>query len=159
MGQFRIAKMFVIDAGHRLAKHPELCRFPHGHTYQIEVVLRSDRLDDNDMVCDYKALKAVVSRELASLDHAMMLSGADPHRENFAAFAERLVIIDEGDPTTEVLARRLFQKVRAAFRPDVEVTAESGAVYRVPQGVSVERVRVWETPSTWAEYGEGPVGE
>ncbi|MGE5235928.1 MAG: 6-pyruvoyl trahydropterin synthase family protein [Acidobacteriota bacterium] len=158
MGRFRIAKRFVIDAGHRLAKHPELCRFPHGHTYQIEVAVCSDRLDENDMVCDYKALKDVVRRELDTLDHAMLLAADDPQMESFAPFAERVVIIEEGDPTAEVLARRLFERVRAAFRPGVEVTSEGGAVYRVPDGVSVVWVRVWETPTTWAEYGEGAGG-
>jgi 6-pyruvoyltetrahydropterin/6-carboxytetrahydropterin synthase len=159
MGHFRIAKRFVFDAGHRLSKHPELCRFPHGHTYEIEVVLRAERLDQNDMVCDYAALKAVARREVAGLDHSMMLSASDPDLASFAPFSERLVVFDEGDPTTETLARRLFERIRANFRSGLEVTSESGAVYRVPEGVTVERVRVWETPTSWAEFGEGTTGE
>ena len=57
MSFFRIAKTFEVEYGHRLSKHPEKCRFPHGHSLRIEVVVRGHRLDDNDMVCDYKALK------------------------------------------------------------------------------------------------------
>jgi 6-pyruvoyltetrahydropterin/6-carboxytetrahydropterin synthase len=60
MGFFRIAKTFEVEYGHRLSKHPEKCRFPHGHSLRIEVVARGCELDDHDMVCDYKALKMVV---------------------------------------------------------------------------------------------------
>ncbi|HUK14104.1 MAG TPA: 6-carboxytetrahydropterin synthase [Thermoanaerobaculaceae bacterium] len=157
MGTFRIAKRFEVESGHRLSKHPEKCRFPHGHTRVVEVVLRSNGLDGNDMVCDYKALKGVVLAELERFDHAMLLAADDPQRDAFAPFAERVVLLEEGDPTTEVLARHLFRRVAAAFRPGLEV-ANGGAVYRVPPGVRVERVRVWETPTTWGEYGEGEDG-
>lgn len=154
MGLFRIAKRFEVESGHRLSKHPELCRFPHGHTRVVEVVLCAKALDENDMVCDYKVLKLVVSRELERFDHAMVLAEDDPERDAFASFAERVVLLPDGDPTTEVLARYLFQRVRDVFRPGTEVAGEAGAVYRVPQGVRVASVKVWETSSTWAEYRE-----
>ena len=59
MSYFRIAKTFEVEYGHRLSKHPEKCRFPHGHSLRIEVVARGRRLDGNDMVCDYKAIENV----------------------------------------------------------------------------------------------------
>ena len=40
MGFYRIAKTFEVEYGHRLCKHPEKCRFPHGHSLRIEVVAR-----------------------------------------------------------------------------------------------------------------------
>ncbi len=153
MGYFRIAKRFEIESGHRLSKHPEKCRFPHGHTRVVEVVLGARELDANDMVCDYKVLKAVVAAELERFDHAMLLAAADPHREVFAPFAERVVLLEEGDPTTEVLACHLFRRIAAAFRPGIEI-ANGAAAYRVPEGVRAERVRVWETATTWGEFGE-----
>ncbi len=156
MGTYRIARRFEIESGHRLSKHPEKCRFPHGHTRRIEVVLRADALDANDMVCDYQALKTVVARELERFDHAMLLAASDPLKDAFAPFAERVVLLEEGDPTTEVLARHLFHAVAAAFRPGMDVRAPSGATYSVPDTVRLERVRVWETPHTWGEYGEEP---
>jgi 6-pyruvoyltetrahydropterin/6-carboxytetrahydropterin synthase len=154
VGVFRIAKQFEIEAGHRLSKHPEKCRFPHGHSYTIEVVVRSPALDSNDMVCDYKALKIVVQRELERIDHAMLLGPDDAHSESFAPFGERVVVMPDGDPTTEVIVRDLFRRVRAAFRPGLSVTSPGGAEYRVPEGLVVERIRVWETSTTWAEYSE-----
>ena len=154
MGVFRIAKRFEIESGHRLSKHPEKCRFPHGHTRTIEVVLAAESLDANDMVVDYKALKTVVARELERFDHAMLLAASDPERAAFAPFAERVVLLEEGDPTTEVVARHLFRAISAAFRPGMEVVSPGGASYRVPATVRLERIRVWETTTTWGEYGE-----
>ena len=151
---FRIAKRFDIESGHRLSKHPEKCRFPHGHTRTVEVVLSAQALDGNDMVCDYKALKTVVERELERFDHAMLLAASDPLKGSFAPFSERVVLLEEGDPTTEVLARHLFRRIAAVFRPGMEVVAPGGTVYIVPDTVRLERVRIWETPSTWGEYGE-----
>jgi 6-pyruvoyltetrahydropterin/6-carboxytetrahydropterin synthase len=154
VGVFRIAKRFEIESGHRLSKHPEKCRFPHGHTRTIEVVLCAESLDANDMVCDYKALKTVVAGELERFDHAMLLAASDPERDVFAPFAERVVLMEEGDPTTEVLACHLFKAISAAFRPGMEVVTPGGAAYQVPPTVRLERIRVWETTTTWGEYGE-----
>jgi len=151
---YRIAKRFTFDAGHRLARHPELCRFPHGHTYQVEVVLRADALDDFDMVCDYQVLKSLVRSEVDRLDHAMILGPGDAAREAFAPFAERLVVLAEGEPTAEVIARHLFRALAAVLRPGVDVTSAAGVSYRLPDGVRLEAVRLWETPTSWAEYSE-----
>jgi 6-pyruvoyltetrahydropterin/6-carboxytetrahydropterin synthase len=151
---FRIAKQFEIEAGHRLSKHPEKCRFPHGHSYTVEVVIRSPELDANDMVCDYKALKIVAQREIERLDHAMLLGPDDAHREGFAPFSERVIVIPDGDPTTEVIARFLFRRLRHALRPGMTVTSPAGVEYGVPAGLAIERVRVWETSTSWAEYSE-----
>jgi len=52
VGYFRIARRFEIETGHRLSKHLERCRFPHGNTRIVEVVLRARTLDSSDMVCD-----------------------------------------------------------------------------------------------------------
>jgi 6-pyruvoyltetrahydropterin/6-carboxytetrahydropterin synthase len=151
---YRIAKRFTFDAGHRLAKHPELCRFPHGHTYRVEVVLRADSLDANDMVCDYQILKTVVRGELERLDHAMIVSGDDPARDAFAPFAERVVVLEDGDPTAEVIVRHLYRALATALRPGTGVSSPGGPVYRLPERVRLESVRLWETPTSWAEYSE-----
>ena len=154
MGYFRIARRFEIETGHRLSRHPEKCRFPHGHSRVVEVVLRAERLDAADMVCDYKALKRLVGRELERYDHAMLLAADDPLREAFAPFAERVVLLEEGDPTTEVIARHLFGVIAAALVAGGVVAGTQDTVAN-QAGVVLERVRVWETPATWAEYVDG----
>lgn len=154
MGYFRIARRFEIETGHRLSRHPEKCRFPHGHSRVVEVVLRAERLDAADMVCDYKALKRLVGRELERYDHAMLLAADDPLRDAFAPFAERVVLMAEGDPTTELIARHLFEVIGAALVAG-GVVAGTSAPAATPASVVLEKVRVWETPATWAEYVDG----
>ncbi len=152
MGFFRIAKTFEVEYGHRLSKHPEKCRFPHGHSLRIEVVVRGSRLDDNDMVCDYKALKMLVIDLVRRLDHAMALNSADPQLEGLRAIGERVILFPDQDPTTEVLVRWLYEQIDERLRADGSVTSPGGASYEIPQGLRLERVRVWETRTSWAEY-------
>ena len=111
MAFFRIAKTFEVEYGHRLSKHPEKCRFPHGHSLRIEVVVRGRELNDHDMVCDYKALKMLVVDLVDQLDHAMALNSDDPQLENLNAIGERVLVFEGQDPTTEVLVRWLFEQI------------------------------------------------
>jgi 6-pyruvoyltetrahydropterin/6-carboxytetrahydropterin synthase len=155
MGFFRIAKTFEVEYGHRLSKHPEKCRFPHGHSLRIEVVARGRDLDGNDMVCDYKALKMLVVDLVDRLDHAMALNSADPELEGLMAIGDRVLLFPDMDPTTEVLARWLFEQISARFEADGTVTSPSGTSYEIPAGLELEKVRVWETSTSWGEYVGG----
>jgi 6-pyruvoyltetrahydropterin/6-carboxytetrahydropterin synthase len=152
MGFFRIAKTFEVEYGHRLSKHPEKCRFPHGHSLRIEVVARGRELNDHDMVCDYKALKMIVVDVVERLDHAMALNSADPQLEGLSAIGERVLLFDDCDPTTEVLARWIFEQMAERLAGDGTVQSPSGASYEIPAGLELERVRVWETSTSWGEY-------
>lgn len=152
MGTFRVAKHFTFDAGHRLTRHPELCRHPHGHTYRLEVVLEASTLDANAMVCDYKALSLVVRQVLAPYDHAMVLWSQDPLCAVLHEAGERVVVLD-AEPTAEVLARHLFFQLRDAFAAAV-AEPQRIAPYTWRPEVRLAAVRLWETPTTWAEYAE-----
>ncbi len=154
MSTFRVAKTFEVEYAHRLSKHPEKCRFPHGHRMKIEIVVRSTGLDANDMVCDYKALKGLVADLIDGLDHAMTLNANDPHRAELEAMSSRIIVFEGQDPTAEALAHRLFAQIAARLRSNREIVSPSGARYTLPTGIRLERVRVWETASSWAEYAE-----
>lgn len=147
---FRIAKTFTVESGHLLTKHPGGCRFPHGHSRTVEIVVTADTLDERDMVCDFKALKAAVAEIVARYDHAFALNTADPRfRELRAAYGERVLGFPNTDPTTEVMAREIFWEVRAQM-----TAAAADAEFPIPSTVRLERVRVTETGSSWGEYWE-----
>ncbi len=152
MSFFRIAKCFEVEYGHRLSKHPEKCRFPHGHSLKIEVVIRGRKLDEHDMLCDYKALKTLVADLIERLDHAMAFNSEDPCRNGFEGADERILLFDAVDPTTEVLARWLFEGISGRLSGGGWVEAPSGTKYRLPDGLELERIRLWETSTSWAEY-------
>ncbi|MFN3413579.1 MAG: 6-pyruvoyl trahydropterin synthase family protein [Thermoanaerobaculum sp.] len=152
MGSFRVAKQFTFDAGHRLVSHPELCRHLHGHTYRVEVVLEAPSLDANAMVCDYKALSLLVRSVLAPLDHAMILWRGDSFRDVLEKAGERVVVL-EAEPSAEVLAQHIFCELEKAFAAAL-AEPHRVAPYRWRPEIRLVCVRLWETPTTWAEYSE-----
>jgi 6-pyruvoyltetrahydropterin/6-carboxytetrahydropterin synthase len=147
---FRICKAFEIESGHVLSKHPDKCRFPHGHSRTVEVVLAADQLDASDMVCDFQAVKSALAAFLETWDHALCLNTADPNFDFYRqTYGERIIPFERIDPTSEVMARVVFEELQRRL---AAMAARPGADPRLPPGVRVERVRVTETSTTWAEY-------
>ena len=110
-------------------------------------MLVAEALDANDMVCDFKAVKLALQAFLDTWDHALALNTDDP---NFAFYQEkhgaRIIPFARTDPTSEVMAHTVFREVSRAL------TVGRSGEYAIPPGVRVERVRVTETSSSWAEY-------
>jgi 6-pyruvoyltetrahydropterin/6-carboxytetrahydropterin synthase len=147
---YRVCKSFEIENGHMLSKHPDKCRFPHGHTRRVECVLRADTLDGNEMVCDFKVVKELLRDFLDAYDHALCINTDDPQYAHFkAVYGERVIGFAHRDPTTEVLAQAVFEHLAERLSAYVRGAQTS---YPVRAGVTLERVRVWETSSSWAEY-------
>lgn len=148
---YRICKRIELESGHLLSKHPGNCQFPHGHTRSVELVFAADTLDDHEMVMDFKAIGEMMNEFLEQFDHALCMNTADPNYEAFRRiYGERIIPFDRMDPTSEAMAHAVFQHAQAALNK-----AKSGSLrYPVRDCVKLERVRVWETSSSWAEYGE-----
>lgn len=149
---YRICKTIDIENGHQLSKHPDKCRFPHGHTRRVEFVLEADTLDDHEMVCDFKVIKAIIGEYLESLDHALCVNTADPaYAELRARYGDRIIGFENEDPTTEVLAREIHRQFTRGL---VEYVARRNPApeYPIRDGVRLVSVRVWETATSWAEY-------
>ena len=147
---YRICKTIDIENGHMLSKHPEACRFPHGHTRRVEFVLEAETLDDREMVCDFKIVKDAVGAYLDTLDHALCVNTDDPaFAELRARYGERIVPFEHQDPTTEMIAQRLFEVAAAELNG---YTHRPQARYPLRPSVRLLKVRVWETASSWAEY-------
>jgi 6-pyruvoyltetrahydropterin/6-carboxytetrahydropterin synthase len=136
-----------------LSKHPSLCKYPHGHSRRIDVVLAASQLDGQDMVCDFKALKLALKDFIDRFDHSLAVNSNDPILSKLSAQKDRLVVFENTDPTTEVMAKVIFEHLDQQLRQGKTYKAEDGATYAFPLGVMLERVRVTETASTWAEFG------
>lgn len=149
---YRICKTIDVESGHMLSKHPDACRFPHGHTRTVEFVLEADELDANDMVCDFKIIKAAVGKLLDCYDHSLCVNTQDPAYEELRTrYGDRIIPFDNVDPTTELIARRIFDTARAALK-GYAATPETR--YPLRTAVRLRSVRVWETATSWAEYFE-----
>lgn len=148
---YRICKTIEIESGHMLSKHGDNCRYPHGHSRQVDLVLEADALDANDMVCDFSVLKIALKGFLDAFDHAMCMNTADPMYETFKqSYGERVIGFADSDPTTEVIARMIFDQVCEGL---ARYACKRVKPYPLARGVRLVRVRVWETSTSWAEYG------
>jgi 6-pyruvoyltetrahydropterin/6-carboxytetrahydropterin synthase len=151
---YRICKTFEIENGHMLSKHPDLCKFPHGHSRKVELVIEADALDHNEMVCDFKALKDSMSDYLKTLDHAICVNTEDRHFKDLKrAYGDRVVPFEALDPTTEILAKTIHDVFKTKL---AEYASTGSSRYPITAAVRVVKVRVWETSSSWAEYSETP---
>lgn len=143
---YRICKIFEIESGHLLSKHAGNCRFPHGHSRTVEVVVAAAALDANDMVCDFKALKETLADFLSGWDHALCVNTDDPEFAFYQkTYGTRIIPFAHTDPTSEVMARTIHDELKRRL-----TAAHPG----ISPNVRIERVRVTETASSWAEYAE-----
>jgi len=147
---YRICKIIEVESGHQLSKHPEKCRFPHGHSRRVEIVLEADQLDKRDMVCDFSVVKNAARQLMESFDHALCVNTCDPMFATLKkAYGDRVIGFKNADPTTEVVARTIFDHIRAHLKKQ---TGKAKALYPLRRGVRLVRVRVWETAHGWAEF-------
>jgi len=61
---YQLEKIFTFEAGHLLTSHDGKCKQPHGHSYVLTVILRSDKLIQSgpkrNMVMDFSSLTEIV---------------------------------------------------------------------------------------------------
>lgn len=94
------------DAAHALRGYPGECRKLHGHTWDIEVTVAGETLDEIGIVYDFKSLKDDLNAVLDNYDHAYL--------NDVAPF-------DVLTPTAENLARVIYEQMTATVDPRVRV--------------------------------------
>jgi 6-pyruvoyltetrahydropterin/6-carboxytetrahydropterin synthase len=132
---YSVTKRIEFCYGHRLLDYDGVCKHPHGHNGLVEVEVRSGRLDKRNMVCDFSDIKRVVKGWIdRDLDHKMLLRRDDPLVKALQQLGEP-VYICESNPTAEHIAKIIYQ-------------------HAAGEGLPVVRVKLWETPTSFAEYAE-----
>jgi len=135
-----------------LSKHPDVCKFPHGHSRKVEFVIEADALNAHEMVCDFKVLREAVGEYLKSFDHALCMNTRDPNFPQLkAAFGDMVIAFENQDPTTELIAKTIFDVAKKRL---ADYAKNPQAHYPIGQTVRLVSVKVWETSSSWAEYAE-----
>jgi 6-pyruvoyltetrahydropterin/6-carboxytetrahydropterin synthase len=126
-----IAKTFDFDAAHSLPFLPEghKCRRLHGHTYRVEISVKGDQLDEFGMLLDYAKIAEAWAPLDALLDHRNLNE-----------------VEDLATSTTENLAAWIFQRVFGPLVDSLEAAVDQDSI-----GV---RVRVYESSTTYAEFGD-----
>ncbi len=121
---FEIEITRTISAAHQLRGYEGNCRNLHGHNYSVTVTVRAEKLDSVGIALDFKKLKAQLDEVLAGYDHCNL--------SELPEFAEI-------NPTSEVFAMHIYQKMAELFNSD---------------GVSIYKVRVGESENSAVTYCE-----
>lgn len=149
----QITKRVAFDAGHRIPSHASKCRHVHGHRWTLDATVEGPVMEvrgktDDGMVLDYGVLKAILETEIVNKwDHAFIACKDDldvVYALKILGPEHRTVLLDV-IPTSENLAREAFNLIQKklddfnGFKPE-------------EQRMVLVRVRLYETPSSWADY-------
>lgn len=106
------------DAAHHLYDYPGQCRELHGHTWDVEVAVESEILNDIGIVYDFKDLKDDLSEVLDTYDHKNI---------------NEIPPFDVLSPTAENLARVIYEalQTRIADARIAEVAVWESPIARV----------------------------
>lgn len=130
---FRVTKELAFCFGHRLMNYDGKCRQLHGHNAKAVVTVAAADLDDRGMVADFSALRRHIGDWIdRTLDHKLILHQDDPLVPVLRDMGDPVLAIPD-HPTTETLAKLIFDHVEREGYPVVEVT-------------------LWETPTSYATY-------
>ena len=132
---YKIVKKLNFCYAHRLLNYEGKCAHLHGHNAVVDVELTAELLNSQSLVLDFVEIKNKVKTFLdEELDHKLILSEKDPLASVLQKMGEPVVLISE-NPSAEVLAKLIFHETRQ-------------------RGLPVSSIRLWETPSSYAEYSE-----
>jgi len=99
---FEIAIKGDIASAHYLRKYEGKCKNLHGHTWNVEVVMISEELDEIGMVADFRVLKKQLKEFLMTIDHVCL---------------NDLPYFQEVNPTTENIAKYIYTHFAETVTP------------------------------------------
>ncbi|KAF0239095.1 MAG: 6-pyruvoyl tetrahydrobiopterin [Prolixibacteraceae bacterium] len=128
---------------HTLYEYDGLCRNIHGHSYNLEVTISGEPLNEpghpkDGMVLDFSELKNIVKTQIINrFDHALMVNMMVSHQqlELLKQINERIFIVDF-QPTSENIAIYISEMLQQ----------------HLPAGVNLFSIRLYETETSFAEW-------
>ena len=132
----KLYQRLEFSSAHRLLGYNGNCGTLHGHTWQCEIEINSDRkLDEFGMLVDYRVLKGIIKD---SWDHKTILNSDDPLVELLTEAGNDVTTLLEMNPTAENLAKVAHEEVvyQCGLKPEeviirIHESAENYAEYYV----------------------------
>ena len=128
---------------HIIYEYDGLCRNIHGHSYNLEVTLLGETLNQpgnpkDGMVIDFGDLKTIVKSEVVDrFDHALMVSQMVPENQlNLLKKTTDRIIVVGFQPTSENIVAHIAKILQQ----------------HLPSGVSLFSIRLYETVNSYAEW-------
>jgi len=120
---FEITKSFRFDAGHVLTRHNGKCCRPHGHTYSLDITVRTKELQSTgsttNMVVDFN--------DISNLVKPMIEAYFDHHWINDT--------LETDSPTVEFMAKWIYRHLK----PQMPIL-HAVSLYETP----TSKARYWE---------------
>lgn len=109
------------SAAHQLRAYRGKCENLHGHNWRVRITVEGEELLPSGMLIDFADLKKMTKEALETLDHR---------------FLNELPAFTQNNPTTENIARYIYEAVAA----------------RLPANVRMGQVTAWESEKSRATY-------
>jgi len=147
-----ITKRLEFDAGHRIPQHKSQCRNLHGHRYALEITLEGEPVNDpgssdHGMLMDFTDVKTIAKEHLVDLwDHAFLVHDGDTLIRGLLAQipGHKTVVVDRV-PTAENLVAIAFGILDPLYTE------------RFGNYLKLRRLRLYETPTAWADFDRKPL--
>lgn len=113
----KLIKKFRFDSAHYLPNHPGMCRYLHGHTYHMNIIMKGEIDEETGMVIDFNDIDVIVKKNILNIvDHQCLND------------------IFDFIPTAENIAKEFFNILKRVFKDlleSVEIfeTETAGAIY------------------------------
>lgn len=141
-----ITTRLEFDAGHRIPSHKSQCRNLHGHRYAIEITLTGDIIQqegtsEDGMVMDFSDVKALARKAIIEpWDHAFLVYKGDTEVLDFLnRLPNHKTVVMNAVPTAENMAAEAFRILNGCYKDTYG------------NHLKLERVRLYETPNSWAD--------
>lgn len=107
---YSVTKEISFDAAHRLVLgYQGKCANIHGHTWRARFHVHGDALNEVGMLFDFNEFSVMKKWIDDNLDHACIVSSHDEALNKFLHQNGMKLFVTPGNPTSEELARILFE--------------------------------------------------
>ena len=115
---FELTVKSEFEAAHYIKNYPGKCARLHGHNWIVEAIVQGDTLNELGILIDFKILKGELNKILDELDHQ---------------YLNELEIFANQNPTAEIIAKKIYDKLSAAeiFNDNVKLAGDK--VYESPK--------------------------
>ena len=138
-----VTKEVTWDMAHRLDNHPGLCKNLHGHTYKLQATFAGKKVV-NGMVADFGNLSKMLKRIAEQLDHICLLNSSSERDNRIGGLlsTEGCKVLFLSVPPT---AENMLDYISTLIKVYMSVYTKEYA------GIKLARLRLYETPTSFAE--------
>ena len=142
-----LTRIFEFDAAHRVMHERVKCYNLHGHRFKVELTFSYENKGALGYAIDFKEIKRIAGAWIDEhLDHASIFNPYDEQlimlckNHNWKLHIMGLGSFNDINPSAENIASEIFYVIQQLF---LQV-----------KGLSLQKVRLYETPNCWVDCVE-----